>query len=109
VDVGVDHAAAKAFNEKAVAEATTLRNAFDETPQLQRRLLINGRGPESAEAGKLIVNARRDLQASAQELLNTLEDPRLAASPEVQKAKALVRDFARAPQNAEGGGGISAR
>jgi hypothetical protein len=106
MDAGIDEAAAKAFNERVVAEATSLRTAFDETPQMQRRLLVNGRGPESAEAGKLLMKARRDIQASAQELLDFLKDPKLGASAEADKARALIRDFARAPEGAEGGGGL---
>ena len=106
MDAGIDEAAVKAFNERVVAEATSLRTAFDETPQMQRRLLVNGRGPESAEAGKLLMKARRDIQASAQELLDFLKDPKLGASAEANKARALIRDIARAPQGAEGGGGL---
>ncbi len=106
MDAGIDEAAAKAFNEKVVAEATLLRTTFDETPQMQRRLLVNGRGPESAEAGKLLMKARHDIQASAQELMDFLKDPKLGASAEAERARALIRDFARAPEGAEGGGGL---
>jgi hypothetical protein len=105
-DTGIDEAATKAFHERVVAEATTLRAAFNETPELQHRLLVSGRGPESAEAGKLLMEARRDIQASAQKLLDFLNDPKLGAGAEAEKAKALIRDFARAPDGAHGSGGL---
>lgn len=105
-DPGIDEAATRAFQERVLAEATALRTAFDETPQMQRKLLINGRGAESAKAGKLLMNARRDIQASAQELLDFLNDPKLGMGAEAQKAKTLLRDFARAPEGTEGIGGL---
>lgn len=90
----------KAFYEGVVQEAQSLRTAYNETSQLQTKLLINGRGPKAVEALKQLPEARARIRAASSELLEVLADPKLAEHPASIRAKALLSDIVRSGENA---------
>jgi hypothetical protein len=85
-----------AFNQRVTAEAQSLRTAYDETAQLGRKLLINGRGKESLEAFEQLKESQVRIRAAAHELLDSLSDPRHGANPVVREAKELLDPVVRA-------------
>jgi hypothetical protein len=91
----IAEAGTQAFNRRVSAEAKSLRAAFDETFQLERKLLINGRGQESIEAGKQLRETRVRIRAAANELLDSLSDPKHGASPARAQAKELLDPVVR--------------
>lgn len=94
-NVEVNEAAAKAFRTRVNAEAQSIRAAYDETIQLQRKLLISGRGPEALESGRQLRQARTLIQTAAEELRTSLADPAFRGDPAVGSAKSLLSDIPR--------------
>lgn len=92
--VEIPEAVTRAFQNRVYAEAISLSDAFTETIKLQHDLLIIGRGPDAAEAGKQLLQARENIRSAAADLLDVLSDRQLGAFPESETAKTLLRKFA---------------
>jgi hypothetical protein len=103
-NVEVGEAAAKAFQARVSGEAQSIRAAYDETLQLQRKLLISGRGAEASESGKQLQQARKLIQSAAHELRTSLADPRLGADPAVRAATTSLADIPRPSSPITSGG-----
>lgn len=84
-----------AFNQRVVAEAQSLRAAYDETAQLGRKLFVNGRGKEAVEAFEQLRETRVRIRAAANELMDSLSDPRLGANPVRARAQELLDPVVR--------------
>lgn len=100
--VDVEEAAAKAFRTRIGAEAQSIRAAYDDTIQLQRQLLVSGRGPDALESGKQLRQARALIQTAAEDLRASLSHPALRNDPVAASAKALLTDIPRPPAPAAG-------
>ena len=94
-NVEVEEAATRAFRARVNAEAQSIRAAYDETLRLQRSLLISGRGAETLESGKQLLQARKLIQSAAHDLRTSLANPRLGADPVVKAATASLADIPR--------------
>lgn len=94
-NVEINEAISKAFSERVLAEAQSLRATYDEASQLHNKLFINGRGQEAVEAEKLLPEARTRIRAASGELLDFLSDPKLGENPASVRAKALLSDIVR--------------
>jgi hypothetical protein len=105
-DPGIAEAAAKTAQQKVSAEAQLLHDAFEDAGRLQSKLLISGRGPKAAEAGKQLLEARANIQAEAGRVLKLISDTKLDASAHGKAAKQLLTDFARTPQRADAPRGL---
>lgn len=97
-------AAAKAFRTRVAAEATSIRDAYNDTLQLQREVLISGRGQAATDSGKQIRQARHLIQSSAEDLRISLGDPAFANDPEIIK---VVKSLSDIPPPKTGGGSDS--
>lgn len=93
--VDVEEAAAKAFRTRVGAEAQSIRAAYDETIQLQRKVLVSGRGPHALESGRQLRQARDLIQTAAEELRVSLADPAFRNDSTAVSAKALLSDIPR--------------
>jgi hypothetical protein len=93
--VEAGEAAAKAFRARVSAEAQSIRTAYDETIELQRRLLISGRGTETLESGKQLRQARSLIQSAAHELRTSLAGTALSGDPAAASATAALVDIPR--------------
>lgn len=89
----ISDAAAKAFRSRVAAEAMSIRAAYNETLQLQREVLISGRGQGATESGRQIRQARRLIQSSAQDLRVSLGDPAFANNAEIIKVMKSLSDI----------------
>lgn len=98
-NVELKEAISKAFYERVMGEAQSLRNAYNETLQLRTKVLINGRGSEAVEALKQLPETRARIQAASSELLDFLSDPKLAENPASVRAKALLGDIVRSGES----------
>jgi hypothetical protein len=100
----ISDAAAKAFRTRIAAEATSIRDAYNETLQLQRKVLISGRGQAATESGRQIRQAQRLIRSSAENLRISLGDPVFANDPEIIK---VVKSLSEIPPTKTGGGSDS--
>jgi hypothetical protein len=89
-NVEMSEAAAKAFRTRVSAEARSISAAYEETVQLQRQLLISGRGPEASEPARQVQQARRLIRSAAQGLRNSLAGPSFAGDPVAAEVKSLL-------------------
>lgn len=97
----IDEAIGAAIRNRILAEARSLRSAYDDATRIQRDLFISGRGPETAEAGRHLQAARDSIRVAAGTLLNALPKPKsgsgevLHQASELQEARELLAGFAR--------------